>query len=473
MKIEATSLPPQDAHAFWQSKVPMAAKDYAALAVEARSRAIFVSGLAKGDLLNAIHASLGEALREGQTFQEWKKGLKTDLENSGWGGNRPWRLETIYRNNMQSAYMAGRYAQMRTTTALRPYWQMSVINDERTRPAHAALSDVVYPAEHPFWDTYYPPNGHRCRCTVKSRSQRQVDERGLKVEDELDPLREHPDYGLVNITPPPGFDRNVGKDWWAGVRELADKDVHPEAWAEAQNHPPADAARPKPVKSYDEMGKAIAERCQEFMPSKPIRVSTTRGNYLMATYSDGRIELSTRSFATPHGSFNPAKELKGAWNALAAGKPLDWKQEYAMESLWHEIMHNRQVVTRSLRGKRSALVAMETANQWLSRRTYHELIEKLGGKAVHQADILKNGLGYGGYLRNFDNLLARLGIRDADILQSMRVMHQGKPSDAYIEHLTGMLSKRNPAVSGGKIETLLKFLREDSEVYTALLDEFM
>ena len=67
---------------------------------------------------------------------------------------------------------------------LRPYWQYDAVNDSHTRPSHLAMDGRVFPADSPVWDTWYPPNGFRCRCTVTTLSARQVKERGLKVETE-------------------------------------------------------------------------------------------------------------------------------------------------------------------------------------------------------------------------------------------------------------------------------------------------
>ena len=38
-------------------------------------------------------------------------------------------------------------------------------------------------------------------------------------------------------------------------------------------------------------------------------------------------------------TFNPLQELKGALKAISTGVDLTFKQEYALESLWHEIRH--------------------------------------------------------------------------------------------------------------------------------------
>ena len=40
------------------------------------------------------------------------------------------------------------------------------------RPEHAALNGVVKSIDDPFWKTYYPPNGWRCRCTVMNTAEK-------------------------------------------------------------------------------------------------------------------------------------------------------------------------------------------------------------------------------------------------------------------------------------------------------------
>lgn len=39
-------------------------------------------------------------------------------------------------------------------------------SDDKVRPEHAALNRVTLPPSDPFWESYYPPNGWNCRCTV-------------------------------------------------------------------------------------------------------------------------------------------------------------------------------------------------------------------------------------------------------------------------------------------------------------------
>lgn len=47
------------------------------------------------------------------------------------------------------------------------YWlQYRTQGDDKVHPEHAELNGITLPASDKFWDTYYPPNGWNCRCTV-------------------------------------------------------------------------------------------------------------------------------------------------------------------------------------------------------------------------------------------------------------------------------------------------------------------
>ena len=44
--------------------------------------------------------------------------------------------------------------------------QYRTAGDNHVRPEHAALDRVTLPITDTFWESYYPPNGWNCRCTV-------------------------------------------------------------------------------------------------------------------------------------------------------------------------------------------------------------------------------------------------------------------------------------------------------------------
>jgi len=218
--VEAKPLPPKEAMSFWADKVPVTKSEWNALTDEQKARAFVVAGLAKGDLLDAVQTSLGEVLQGGQTFEQWKK--TTAAQGLAGLGFSPTRLETIFRTNLQSAYQAGRYAQMRRVAQDRPYWRYTAVNDSRTRPTHRGMHGLVYPTDHPFWDTYYPPNGYRCRCSVQSLSADQVKARGYEIGTDIPEMVTYkdPTTGFPTETPlhpDRGFVGNVGRDWFASL----------------------------------------------------------------------------------------------------------------------------------------------------------------------------------------------------------------------------------------------------------------
>ncbi len=166
--------------------------------------AFTVSRVTAMDVLEDIRKSVEKAVVEGTPLEQFKSELSETLSKKGWfsikgekGGRllSPWRLETIYRTNLQSAYQAGRFTQMLETADLRPYWMYDAVCDLRTRPLHASLHRKVYRFDHPFWNTWYPPNGFNCRCTVRALSERRM--RQMKLEPEGTEPAFKPDDGFA------------------------------------------------------------------------------------------------------------------------------------------------------------------------------------------------------------------------------------------------------------------------------------
>ncbi len=213
-------LPMAEALEFWRSKVPLSPREFYKLAEQYRVRAFTVSRLARADMLGEIYQSIEKALDEGVSFGAWKKSLAPIWAENGWTGVQAWRVDNIFCTNIQTAYNVGRYKQMMAVVGDRPYWQYSAVNDSRTRPTHRALHGRVYRADSPFWDTFYPPNGHRCRCKVKTLSARQVAQRGLEVREGnglgelIEPIGPHGPEPARPLMPDKGFEGNPGKEAW-------------------------------------------------------------------------------------------------------------------------------------------------------------------------------------------------------------------------------------------------------------------
>ena len=198
----AIGMEPTEAIEFLRQKKMLAGKVFIKdLQDSALARATTIARLSSLEMTKDIYQSLETAMREGKGFNQWKKELLGEFERKGWvfgkdnaisrgiDGNlladpktgeyfgTPRRLNTIYRVNMQSAYSAARYQRMRDNVDNRPYWQYSAVGDERTRPAHLALSGKIYRYDDPFWTTFYPPNGFNCRCSVIALAERDLQRR--------------------------------------------------------------------------------------------------------------------------------------------------------------------------------------------------------------------------------------------------------------------------------------------------------
>lgn len=74
-------------------------------------------------------------------------------------------LRAEYNFVQSSAEMAAKWEQY-SEDGDRYLLQYRTAGDERVRPAHAALNGITLPRSDEFWNSYYPPNGWNCRCTV-------------------------------------------------------------------------------------------------------------------------------------------------------------------------------------------------------------------------------------------------------------------------------------------------------------------
>jgi SPP1 gp7 family putative phage head morphogenesis protein len=208
----AIGLPPEEAIRYFEQKGYAIGFNYHEVWAQAHARAFTVAGVLKLDVLTDIKTALKQALNEGKTLRQFEQSLLPTLTKKGWIGNglvaeqttgelqgkqlTPRRMETIFQTNMQSSYMAGRYQTMKENVDNRPFWQYWAIMDKRTRPAHALLNGRVFRFDDPIWSIIFPPNGYRCRCSVRAFNQGDLDKRSLVVSNS--------DGHLVDVEQPIG-----------------------------------------------------------------------------------------------------------------------------------------------------------------------------------------------------------------------------------------------------------------------------
>lgn len=249
-------LPPEEAIKFLAAKGYTFSFDWHEVLQGAHRKAFTVAKAMRADILADIRQAVEQALAEGETLQQFRRELTPKLKAKGWWGKvpdpnyagdpdapmiqlgSPRRLKTIYRTNLQTAYMAGRWQTQVEGQDDRPYLQYVAVLDSRTRASHQALDKLVFSIDDPFWADFYPPNGWGCRCRVRSLSGDDVERRGLTVGNsegrivhrdklvseatgELLPVAEikvgNPRTGQpIRVSPDVGWSYNPGTTDWQG-----------------------------------------------------------------------------------------------------------------------------------------------------------------------------------------------------------------------------------------------------------------
>ncbi len=456
MGIEYKALPPKDALKFWAAKKVVSPDTFYDLAGSARARAFTVSGMARLDQIQAVYDSLQDALETGQSFEAWKREILPKIPK-GWK-NQPFRVSNIFRTNVQTAYQTGRYKQMMDVTEDRPWWQYSAVRDRRTRKVHAAMHGIVRRFDDAFWIDFYPPNGFSCRCTVKTLSDGQMKRKGLKKETGVPDyvIYTNPETGMKEaLVPRPDeyFSGNAAKEFWE---------------PDFKKYAPVLAAKTKKairqqtgkiglgVKNREDMVSVITEKLSGMSKQGIREIKFQSKSFFMATDANGTIVVSTQKDADL--AFAPSKELLNAFKKLGTNKKLTFQEEYSLECLWHEIQHNNQRHVGAMPNKRHyKYVLMETVNQWVSRRTYPRMLEKLGGyKPAHFEKVKTKGYGYEDWINRFDQLVKKIGLKEADILMEMETIHSEVGWFQYERYVTKMLARK----SGKKEEAISQCLKK-------------
>lgn len=144
---------------------------WAAVEAATHAKAFTVARVAALDVLQDIKTAVDKALSDGTTFAEFQQRLMPLLKTKGWWGKdpetgaqlgSPHRLSTIFRTNLQTSYMEGRWRGIMENVDDRPWFQYVAILDSRTRPMHRLLNGKVFRYDDPFWRRIRPPISWNC-----------------------------------------------------------------------------------------------------------------------------------------------------------------------------------------------------------------------------------------------------------------------------------------------------------------------
>lgn len=159
---------------------------------DAHDRAFTVAGATQADLLADLALAVDRAISQGTGLEAFRAEFREIVARRGWTGwtgegtasGMAWRTRVIYRTNMRTSYAAGRMAQLREAGFR--YWIYRHGGSMEPRQAHLAIDGLILPSDHPFWDTWAPPNGWGCSCyIVGAHTLRSAQRRGGKPDVQL------------------------------------------------------------------------------------------------------------------------------------------------------------------------------------------------------------------------------------------------------------------------------------------------
>lgn len=176
--------PFKEQQTFFRRKLVLPSERWDDILRDQHDKAFIVAGATKADLVADLKGSIQKVIDEGKSIQWFRENFAQIVQKYGWadftGSDTPggvaWRTRTIYTTNLKTSYAAGRYAQMTDPDVLRarPYWRYRHRTIENPRLEHKSWNDLVLPAQHPWFNTHYAPNGFGCNCIIDAINERQL-----------------------------------------------------------------------------------------------------------------------------------------------------------------------------------------------------------------------------------------------------------------------------------------------------------
>jgi SPP1 gp7 family putative phage head morphogenesis protein len=209
-------LPPKDAIRLFEGKVPLTRSAFDRIIEAYRSRAFTIARQETVAAVAIVQDLVDEALTEGWTLKAFRDGLDAAAEAGGIRAVNPFHARTVFETNIQTAYNAGRYEMYHAPEVVEafPLFEYHTVGDARVRAEHAAMNGFIAKRDDPTWETWWPPNGYNCRCTVTAIGTVEAERDGIR------PRRAVPKIDGRPVEPDPGFAGNAAAAIrTAGLRE--------------------------------------------------------------------------------------------------------------------------------------------------------------------------------------------------------------------------------------------------------------
>jgi hypothetical protein len=162
------------------------------------------------------------------------------------------------------------------------------------------------------------------------------------------------------------------------------------------------------IDGIDGVAKAISalqNNHPEWFPDGLKGVYAVSDSRFFAAYHQSNLYLSDATDSIS--GFQQTNEIILALKSIQKGESLTINNEYAIETIYHEIIHSEG---RHEIDNRNFIFQVEPIIQWIARNDYPVLLNVFGYQAEHQEYIIKHGYGYHNYVSNLTWLFTRLGI---------------------------------------------------------------
>lgn len=212
--LAALRLPFREQETFFREKLNIPTTRWDDLWKDQHAKGFMVAGVYRDDLLADFRGAVDKAISQGTTLEAFRKDFDGLVKRHGWSyqGSRNWRSELIYSTNIRTSYAAGRWAQLTDPEQLEvmPYLTYRHGGSRDPRPEHLAWDGLTLPADDPWWNDHYPPNGWGCKCRVHGATRSEHDRakavgKGQRPPSPIDPTTGEP-LGIDK-----GWGYNVGQ----------------------------------------------------------------------------------------------------------------------------------------------------------------------------------------------------------------------------------------------------------------------
>jgi SPP1 gp7 family putative phage head morphogenesis protein len=182
-EIDFTAMPAEEAAKHFAAKAAVTDEQFRRLSVQAQQRAFTIAKVHKARVIQRARDVVHKAIREGTEYRKVREALLAIFEEEDLPRPALNHLRLVVTQNTQQAYNDARRDVLESVTDTFPYWQYLTVGDSHVRPTHAALDQLVFRADDPFWNSHYPPWEFGCRCTVRAMLAAEVQRKGIEVRN--------------------------------------------------------------------------------------------------------------------------------------------------------------------------------------------------------------------------------------------------------------------------------------------------